>query len=64
REPFIDLQAGYVLRSIDRMPKQGSRAPWRLHQDYTRDVFLLKRGKLEDEGVAFSSATAVERIAV
>ena len=60
REPFIDLQAGYVLRSIDRMPKQGSRAPWRLHQDYTRDVFLLKRGKLEDEGVAFSRAPATE----
>lgn len=62
-EPFIDLQAGYVLRSIEQMPKQGSRAPWRLHQDYVRDTLLLKRGKLEGEGIEFSRATAAERIA-
>ena len=59
-EPFIDLQAGYVLRSIDQMPRQGSRAPWRLHQDYPRDVLLLKRGRLDGEGIAFSRAPAVE----
>jgi cation diffusion facilitator CzcD-associated flavoprotein CzcO len=53
REPFLDLQAGYVLRSIEDLPKQGSRAPWRLHQNYVRDVLLLRHGKLEDEGVSF-----------
>ena len=55
-EPFIDLKAGYVLRSIEQLPKQGARAPWRLHQNYPRDVLMLKRGPLEDEGITFSRA--------
>ena len=57
-EPFIDLQSGYVLRSIDQLPKQGPHAPWRLHQNYVRDVAMLRRGSLEDEGIAFAAAAA------
>lgn len=48
-EPLIDLQAGYVLRSIDRMPKQGRSAPWRLHQNYLRDVVHLRHGSVTEE---------------
>jgi cation diffusion facilitator CzcD-associated flavoprotein CzcO len=58
-DPFIDLMSGYVLRSIDQLPKQGPRAPWRLHQNYVRDIALLRRGPLEDEGIAFTRAGAV-----
>jgi monooxygenase len=47
--PIIDLQAGYVLRSLAALPKQGARAPWRLHQNYVRDVRLLRRGPIDDE---------------
>ena len=43
-EPFIDLQSGYVLRSIDQFPKQGDDAPWRLYQNYARDMPMLRRG--------------------
>ena len=53
-EPFLDLKSGYVLRSIDQLPKQGSRSPWRLNQNYPLDVRLLRRGPLEDEGIEFS----------
>ena len=56
-EPLIDLKSGYVLRSVDALPKQGDRAPWRLHQNYARDVLLMKRGRLVDEGIRFSRAT-------
>ncbi|MGY1605017.1 flavin-containing monooxygenase [Geodermatophilus sp. SYSU D00815] len=52
--PFLDLSSGYVRRSLDQLPKQGSRAPWRLHQNYLRDVRLMRRGPLEDEGIRFS----------
>jgi cation diffusion facilitator CzcD-associated flavoprotein CzcO len=55
-EPFIDLASGYVLRAADSLPKQGDRAPWRLHQNYARDVLLLKHGGLEDEAMVFSTA--------
>jgi len=52
--PLIDLTSGYVLRSIQALPKQGSTAPWRLHQNYLRDVRLMRRGPLEDRGIRFS----------
>jgi monooxygenase len=53
REPFIDFSSGYVLRSIDQFPKQGSRPPWRLHQNYARDILMLRLGGIEDEGLEF-----------
>jgi monooxygenase len=52
-EPFIDFNSGYVLRSIDTLPRQGAIRPWRLHQNYFRDVRLLKRGPVND-GMRFS----------
>lgn len=58
REPIIDLRSGYVLRSVAALPKQGSVTPWRLHQNYPRDVLMMRHGPLEDEGVRFSASTA------
>ncbi|HXY44098.1 MAG TPA: NAD(P)/FAD-dependent oxidoreductase [Acidimicrobiales bacterium] len=55
-EPFIGLTSGYVLRSIDRLPRQGAKAPWRLYQNYPRDVLLLRHGAVEDEALEFSRA--------
>ncbi len=54
--PLIDLQSGYVLRSINALPKQGASAPWRLYQNYARDVLLMRHGRLTDAGVRFSRA--------
>jgi cation diffusion facilitator CzcD-associated flavoprotein CzcO len=56
--PFIDLRSGYVQRALSAFPKQGERAPWRLYQNYARDIMMLRRGPLEDEGIEFSSATS------
>ena len=47
-EPFLDFAAGYVLRSLDQFPKQGARTPWRLRQNYLRDVVTLRRSSVED----------------
>jgi monooxygenase len=47
-EPIIDLKSGYVTRSLAHLPRQGSTPPWRLHQNYLKDVRLLKRGPLHD----------------
>ncbi|WP_431942922.1 flavin-containing monooxygenase [Micromonospora marina] len=54
-EPIIDLKSGYVLRAVDQLPKQGPHAPWRLHQNYPRDVRLMRHGPLTD-GVRFDRA--------
>jgi monooxygenase len=53
--PFLDLASGYVQRSVAELPKQGDRAPWRLHQNYVRDVRLLRRGPIDDD-VVFTPA--------
>jgi monooxygenase len=55
-EPFLDLRSGYVLRSLDMLPRQGERTPWRLHQNYARDILLLRRGPIEDPALEFSRA--------
>jgi monooxygenase len=54
-QPFIDFSSGYVMRSIDRFPKQGAKAPWRLYQNYALDIFALRFGALEDGTLQFSS---------
>jgi monooxygenase len=47
-EPFIDLKSGYVLRSLHELPRQGAVVPWRLHQNYLRDIRLLRHGPVDD----------------
>ena len=51
--PWVDFSSGYIQRSIDRFPKQGSKAPWRLHQNYLLDIVTLGRGKIEDGAMQF-----------
>jgi cation diffusion facilitator CzcD-associated flavoprotein CzcO len=48
RRPFVDLKSGYVLRSADTLPRQVATTPWRLNQNYFRDIPLLKRGPVDD----------------
>ncbi|MGY1771226.1 flavin-containing monooxygenase [Blastococcus sp. SYSU D00813] len=55
REPFLGLTSGYVQRSLAALPQQGGRAPWKLYQNYIRDLVLLRRGPVEDEGIRFSA---------
>jgi len=55
RRPFIDLAAGYVQRSIQELPAQGSRRPWRVRQNYPLDLLDFRRGELEDGVMQFST---------
>jgi monooxygenase len=57
-QPFIDFSSGYVQRSIDKFPRQGSKAPWRLYQNYARDIVGLRHGPLEDGAMEFSRGAA------
>ena len=47
--PILDLKSGYVLRSADALPKQAGTLPWRLHQNYIRDIRMLRHGRVDDE---------------
>jgi hypothetical protein len=59
--PFADLTSGYVLRAIDRFPKQGSRDPWQREQNYARNRWSLRRAPIDDPALEFSrSAPAAD----
>ena len=47
-EPWLNLTSGYIQRAMDKLPKQGSKTPWKLHQNYVRDMMSLKFGSVDD----------------
>ena len=54
RRPFLDLSSGYIARAADTLPKQGSRAPWYLRQNYILDFLSWRFGRVEDPSLLFS----------
>ena len=52
--PLLDFTSGYVLRSLDRFPKQGSKEPWKLRQNYIFDLRSIRRGAIDDGAMQFS----------
>jgi hypothetical protein len=56
-KPLLDFEAGYVLRALDQLPKQGEQEPWYLAQDYRKDARYLRDGEVADEPMRFFSAT-------
>jgi monooxygenase len=50
-EPFVDFSSGYIQRAAASLPKQGTRKPWRLNQNYALDVLALKYGSVDDSMV-------------
>lgn len=57
-EPVLDFTSGYVQRALPFLPKQGPAAPWRLYQNYVRDLFLLRHGKVNHRVMEFRRAAA------
>ncbi|WP_448501458.1 flavin-containing monooxygenase [Sphingomonas sp.] len=62
-EPFLDFTSGYVRRAMERFPKQGSKAPWKLHQSYLRDLMVLKYGSVDDDMEFSNPDSTVSRAA-
>jgi monooxygenase len=61
-EPLLSFSSGYVLRSIDQLPKQGSKEPWKLRQNYPIDLRALRFGPIDDGVMQFSSPDQSARI--
>lgn len=49
----LDLTSGYVQRAADVLPKQGSRHPWRVHNNYVRDLMATRFSGLADDAMQF-----------
>ena len=53
--PLIDFTSGYIQRAAASLPRQGSRKPWRLHQNYVSDLLSIRFGRLKDGAMRFSA---------
>jgi len=51
--PLLNLNSGYIHRSENEFPRQGSKLPWRLYQNYFRDYKTLRINKLTDKELQF-----------
>lgn len=59
--PFLDLKSGYVMRAKDKLPKQGSKGPWKLNQNYFTDKFQLQVKTITDDSMLFVRKKPVEK---
>jgi monooxygenase len=54
--PFLDFSSGYVQRGMSSFPKQGSKRPWKLDQNYVLDILNLRFGDVDDGTIEFDGA--------
>jgi monooxygenase len=50
----LPLNSGYMQRARDLLPRQGSKRPWRLHQNYAKDMLALRFGSIDDGALVFT----------
>ena len=60
RERFVSLTSGYVRRAAHLIPAQGAKAPWRVHQNYLRDIGTFRLAAIDDGAMTFGRATGRE----
>jgi monooxygenase len=53
---FVEnFSAGYMQRALASWPKQGSKAPWRVYQNYFRDTLSMKWAPVGNKVLEFSN---------
>jgi cation diffusion facilitator CzcD-associated flavoprotein CzcO len=56
--PWIDFSSGYIQRAANVLPKQGTKKPWKLYQNYFLDLVTLKFGAVDDGTLEFTKPPA------
>ena len=56
--PAVNLKSGYIMRAVDRIPKQGSKAPWMVLNNYLVDALVLRYAKIDDGKLQFVKGDA------
>jgi cyclohexanone monooxygenase len=51
--PFLSFQSGYVQRAAGLLPKQGSRKPWQVYQNYLQDMLTIRYTRIDDGVMTF-----------
>ena len=53
-EEFLPLESGYMKRAQHMLPKNGSRRPWRVYQNYLMDMLLTRFGRVKDRHLRYA----------
>lgn len=53
-EPMMGLTSGYMQRARDAMPRQSVKNPWKMHQNYLRDMLSLRFSIVNDGTMEFT----------
>ncbi|MDB5732806.1 MAG: FAD-containing monooxygenase EthA [Variovorax sp.] len=56
-EPAIRMSSGYFQRASAILPRQGTKKPWRFHQNYLLDLLVLRFGAVDDAALEFGPGT-------
>ena len=62
-EPLLNFGAGYVQRSLEQLPRQGSQFPWSMSWNYFQDVKVFRTGRVDDPALEFLPAQQEEMAA-
>jgi monooxygenase len=62
-EPAVGLTSGYIKRAGAILPKQGSKRPWRLYQNYALDTAALRFGTVRDGTMEFARREPARHVA-
>ena len=52
-DQLIDFTSGYFQRGLNKMPKQGNKAPWKNYQNYLKDIFAVRLFSIKDSNLNF-----------
>jgi len=56
RRPFLEMESGWVSRSMHLYPQQGSHGSWTVDQNYALDRARLGKSPVEDPALRFTDA--------
>jgi monooxygenase len=56
-EPVLNFTSGYVKRALPMLPSQGTRAPWRVYQNYVLDLLAFRHGRVDNPSLQFKRRT-------
>jgi hypothetical protein len=63
RAALVDFTSGHVQRALPSLPRQGSKRPWKLYQNYALDLVTLRCGAIDDGTMEFIRRGAERRAA-
>ncbi|MDC0303619.1 NAD(P)/FAD-dependent oxidoreductase [Flavobacteriales bacterium] len=54
KQRLLDFDANYILRANDILPKQGTSGPWKVEQNYIKDLMALGYGSPKDKYLEYA----------